>query len=61
MYDAMAKRVFKTKDIVKRLAVISSNRVFINNYPISNPAAVFNPAIIVEEDYAKIFAHIIVR
>ncbi|RLG82580.1 MAG: glycosidase [Thermoprotei archaeon] len=60
MYDAMEKRVFETDDIVRRLAVLSSNRVFINNYPISNPAAVFNPAIIVEGDYAKIYARIIV-
>lgn len=60
MHDAMNKRVSETEDIVRRLAVISSNRVFINNYPISNPAAVFNPAIIVEGDYAKIYARIIV-
>ncbi len=58
--DALGKRVFGTNDIVRRLAVISSNRVFINNYPISNPAAVFNPAIVVEGDYARIYARIIV-
>ena len=59
MYEAMEKRVFETEDIVRRLAVISNNRVFINNYPITNPAAVFNPAIIVEGDYTKIYARII--
>ncbi len=58
--EASKKRVFETKDIVKRLGVISPNRVIINNYPITNPAAVFNPAIMVSGDDIYVYARIIV-
>ncbi len=57
--DAYNKRVNETRDIVERLGVIAPNRVFINNYPISNPPAIFNASIITEEDYAFIYARII--
>ncbi len=58
--EAYEKRDFKTKDIVKRLGVISPNRVYLNNYPISNPIAVFNAALAVHGENAVIYARIIV-
>jgi len=53
------KRELKTHDIVKRLSVISPNRVHLKNYPIDNPVSIFNPALIVREETAYIYARII--
>lgn len=57
--EAHNKRVAEVNDIVERIGVISPKRVFINNYPISNPPAVFNPSIIIEGHNAYIYARII--
>lgn len=58
--EANEIRVFETRDIVKRLGVLSPNRVFINNYPMSTPSAVFNASLVVEGEEAKIYARIII-
>ncbi len=58
--EAVSRRLFKTNDIVGRVGVISCNRVFVNNYPITNPVAVFNPSMIVREDYVYLYARIVV-
>lgn len=53
-------RRFETRDIVRRLGVIAPNRVYMNNYPISNPIAVFNAALTIAGDDAMIFARVII-
>lgn len=58
--EASLVRRFETRDIVRRLGVIAPNRVYMNNYPISNPIAVFNAAIAVSGDDAMIFARVII-
>lgn len=53
------KRELKSVDIVKRLSVISPQRVHLKNYPIDNPVSIFNPALIVRGESAYIYARII--
>ncbi|MEM1858153.1 MAG: glycosidase, partial [Desulfurococcaceae archaeon] len=54
-------RKFETKDMVKRLGTLPPIKVFINNHPIANPVAIFNPSFIVKSgDIAEIYARIIV-
>jgi len=60
MSEAAKLREFKTTDIVKRLGVISPDRVYLNNFPVSNPIAVFNPSITIHEDEAIIYARMII-
>lgn len=52
-------REFKTVDIVKRIGVITANRVSLENYPVNNPVTIFNPSIQVEEDIVKLYARIV--
>ncbi|RLE88465.1 MAG: glycosidase [Thermoprotei archaeon] len=59
MKKASEVREFRTIDIVKRLGVISPNRVHLKNYPIDNPISIFNSAIVIKNDYAKVYARII--
>ncbi len=58
--EARQIRRFETKDIVKRLGVISPNRVFINNYPANTPPVIFNPSLTIDDDIARIYARIVV-
>ena len=60
MEDAEKLRKFKTVDIVRRLGVLSPDRTYLNNYPIRNPTAVFNPAIVVNGEYALVYARIVI-
>ncbi|RLI36722.1 glycosidase, partial [Candidatus Bathyarchaeota archaeon] len=53
------KRENKTVDIVKRLGVITADRVHLTNHAADNPVTIFNPAILVENDDLKIYARII--
>ena len=53
------KRELKTEDIVKRLSVISPNRVHLKDYPIDNPVSIFNPALTVRGENIHIYARII--
>jgi len=57
--EATAKRVPEVSDIVVRSGVLSPNRVVLRNYPISNPIAVFNPAVSTDGEYLKVYARII--
>ncbi|MEM0325941.1 MAG: glycosidase [Desulfurococcaceae archaeon] len=50
----------ETRDIVKRLGAISPDKVFLNNHPIANPIAVFNPTFVLKDDIAEVYARIIV-
>lgn len=52
-------RRFETRDIVKRVGVLSPSRVFINNYPLGNPPAIFNASIVVQGDDAIVFARVV--
>lgn len=54
------KRKFETKDLVTRLAVITSQRVRVENYPENTPKSVFNPSLKITEGGLKIFARIAV-
>jgi len=59
--DAAKLRVFETRDIVKRLGAIAPNRVFINNYPIANPIAIFNSSFVLKDSQvAEVYARIII-
>ena len=58
--EASKRRRFETTDIVRRLGVIAPNRIYLNNYPISNPIAAFNPALTVNGDEIVVYARIIV-
>jgi predicted GH43/DUF377 family glycosyl hydrolase len=49
----------KTDDIVRRLGVITADRVHLRRYPISNPVTIFNPAMLIENSIATIYARII--
>jgi len=53
------KRKNETVDIVKRIGVITPDKVNLTNHPAKNPATIFNPTIIVENDVLKIFARIV--
>ena len=53
------ERENKTIDIVKRLGVITANRVHLSNHAADNPVTIFNPAILVENDDLKIYARIV--
>jgi len=57
--EAEEKRVFKTTDIVKRVGVITNNRVILKDFPVKNPIAVFNPAIMIKDNIAHVYARII--
>jgi predicted GH43/DUF377 family glycosyl hydrolase len=53
------ERENKTVDIVKRLGVITANKVHLTNHAADNPVTIFNPAILVENDDLKIYARIV--
>ena len=54
------RREFRTRDIVKRLSVITADRVEITNHPLSRPTTVFNPAVLIRDDSVKLYARIVV-
>ena len=53
------ERENKTVDIVKRLGVLTADRVHLTNHAADNPVTIFNPAILVENDDLKIYARIV--
>ncbi len=53
------QRENRTKDIVKRLGVITARRVYLKKYPIENPITIFNPAMLIKEDTLILFGRII--
>ena len=52
-------REYKTVNMVKRLGVITANRIHLKNYPLDNPTMVFNSAMTIENGMAKFYARII--
>ena len=58
--DVLKLRKPSTRDIVRRLGVLSPHRIHISNYPAGHPAAVFNASVDVEGDIAHMYARIIV-
>jgi predicted GH43/DUF377 family glycosyl hydrolase len=52
-------REFKTVNMVKRLGVLTANRIHLKNYPLDNPTMVFNSAMTIENDMIKFYARII--
>jgi predicted GH43/DUF377 family glycosyl hydrolase len=53
------ERENKTVDIVKRLGVLTADRVHLTNHAADNPVTIFNPAILCENDDLKIYARIV--
>jgi len=58
--DARRRRRFETRDIVRRVGVLSPKRVYINNYPVGNPIAIFNPSVRVEGKEIILYARVII-
>jgi len=50
----------KTEDIVKRLGVITANRVHLKKHPLDNPVTIFNPSLIIENGVAVLYGRIAV-
>ncbi|WP_461832685.1 glycoside hydrolase family 130 protein [Aquifex sp.] len=53
------KRRFETKDIVKRLKVITGHDLLIKNYPVRTPRVAFNPSIYLFGDKLRVYARVI--
>jgi len=58
--DVLKLRKPNTRDIVRRLGVLSPHRIHISDYPAGHPAAVFNASVDIEGDIAHIYARIVV-
>jgi len=50
----------KTQDIVKRLGVITADRVHLKKYPLSNPVTIFNPSLIMENGVVILYGRVTV-
>ncbi len=48
--EAPSVRRYETRDIARRLGVVSPDRLFINGFPARNPIALFNPAMLLERE-----------
>ncbi|MDI3502908.1 MAG: hypothetical protein PWR09_1034 [Archaeoglobi archaeon] len=53
------KRENRTEDIVRRLGVITADRVHFRRFPIKNPVTIFNPGLLVEGNLANIYARVV--
>jgi len=53
------ERENRTVDIVKRIGVITADRVHLTNHAADHPVTIFNPSILVENDDVKIYARIV--
>ncbi|MCD6157450.1 MAG: glycosidase [Euryarchaeota archaeon] len=53
--DLSQKRKFETKDLAKRIGVISPDRIHIRNYLIDSPITAFNPAMVIKGDIVYLF------
>ena len=59
-FDTVSKiRRSETRDIVKRVGVLAPNRVYVNNYPLGNPLAIFNGSIAVHGEDVVVYARVI--
>ncbi len=57
--EAARARRFETHDIVERVGVISPKRLYINDHPVGNPIAAFNPSLAVVEGEARLYVRVI--
>lgn len=57
--EASSLRVNETRDIVKRIGIISPDRVYMDNYPVIHPPAVFNSSMIKLGSQVYVYARII--
>ncbi|GAB6065718.1 glycosidase [Aquifex pyrophilus] len=53
------KRRFETRDIVKRLKVITGHDLIMKNYPVRTPRVAFNPSIHLFGDKLRVYARVI--
>ena len=53
------KRENKTVDIVRRLGVITADKIHLKKYPKDNPVTVFNPGLVLVDSELKIYARIV--
>jgi predicted GH43/DUF377 family glycosyl hydrolase len=53
------KREFKTIDIVRRLKVITADRIRLVGHPVAKPATIFNPSLAINGDQVRLYARII--
>jgi predicted GH43/DUF377 family glycosyl hydrolase len=49
----------ETEDIVKRLGVITADKVHLLNHPAENPVTVFNPSLILKNETIHLYARIV--
>jgi len=54
------KRRYETKDLVKRLKVITGHNIHLRNYPVTVPRMAFNPSIYLFGDTLRVYARIII-
>ncbi len=50
----------ETEDIARRIGVISPKRLYINDHPVGNPIAAFNPALAIIDGEARLYVRVIV-
>jgi len=58
--EAPRLRRLETHDLVERVGVISPKRLYINDHPVGNPIAAFNPSLAVVEGEARLYVRVIV-
>jgi len=52
-------RKSKTEDIVRRVGVITAENVYLRDYPLRNPVAIFNASLTIDGDYAVLYGRIV--
>ncbi|RLG88832.1 MAG: glycosidase [Thermoprotei archaeon] len=57
--EVSRSRRFETRDIVKRLGVLSPTNVRFKNHPIEKPLSIFNAAAILKDDYIYVYARVV--
>ncbi len=58
-YEAEEKRLYGTKDVVKRIKFLSKENIILRDYPVREPVSVFNPALFLEDEHVYIYARMI--
>ncbi len=59
-YEAEEKRLYGTKDIIKRIKFLSRENIVLRDYPVKEPVSVFNPALFLEDEHVYVYARIII-
>lgn len=57
--EAAARRVPEVNDIVVRSGVLSPGRVVLRNHPVGRPVAVFNPAVVLEGEWLRVYVRVV--